>query len=580
MRWKLALALLVMGIMATFTAPANAGYPIQVIRTWEQPNSNPTYNFVYLEYEYTKGVEFWNLNEITSITCSPSVGTCTDKGTYTLSWAPSSRFPTIRVADLPNSDPFTVTINITTAPKLDLTNTTTESLTHYYRYNSPVTGHDLTPTLTSSNENPVGNYFSFVFQSQRRYTDTHIYTSAHSCFISGTTCDTSQTFNQDGTYTITLEIRNYTQGQPINVTLNRHWAGQNYINETLTNPSEGTHVSSYSVNTLQPGLIPQIADVKSEIGGCSFRITNYDPNFRFFFKRQDTDVFISNDGFVRISGQEDGTSLEDYPTASRSGHLTKQNLSAIFVCTAFTKAVRIKIEEEARLEAIRIAEAEAARLAEIRRQNAIGDLINIQLNNVIPISTFRDAGVWSVLPETVEQLSKFVFTLDKSSRSDIQLVEKKSKEFRTEYFHSKLEQEISYINLINLEFTNLSERLIPELKIVLDKEKYVKEKDYKSIQKSIDTLNILFQGRDYGTLGESQLVKIGVKISLSNKKSEVLMKFRSQPADVFRDPATVQVAINQIEKVIQDRLDRTIAAKEKTKAILEKIRARSASRGG
>jgi hypothetical protein len=364
------------------------------------------------------------------------------------------------------------------------------------------------------------------------------------------------------------------------VTVNRHWAGQNYINETLTNPSEGTHVSNFSFETLKPGLSPQIADLKSEIAGCSFRITNYDPNFKFFFKRSDSDVSVSANGFVRISGQKDGSSVEDYPSSSRTGYFTMNNLSSLFVCTAFTEATRLKIEEEARIEAIRIAQAEAARLAEIRRQNAIADLINIQLNNVIPISTFRDAGVWSVLPETVEQLSKFIFTLDKLMRSDIQLIEKKSKEFRTEYFHSKLEQEISYINLINLEFTNLSERLIPELKIVLDKEKYVKEKDYKSIQKSIDTLSILFQGRDNGTLGESQLVKIGVKISLSNKKSEVLMKFRSQPADVFRDPATVQVAINQIEKVIQDRLDRTIAAKEKTKAILEKIRARSASRGG
>jgi hypothetical protein len=567
-------------MLASSVSPANAGSPIQVIRSWESPNSNPASNFVYFEYEYTKGVEFWALNEITSITCSPSVGTCLDKGAYTLSWAPASRFPTIRVADLPNSDPFTVTINISTAPKSNLTNITTESLTHYYRYNSPVSGHDLTPTVVSNYENPVvGNSLSIVLRSQRRYTDTHIYTSAHSCFVTGATCDTSQIFNQDGTYTITLQITNYIQGQSITVTINRHWTGQNYINETLTDPSEGTHVSNFTFETLKPGLNPQIADLKSEIAGCSFRIINYDPNFRFGFKRLDTDISISTDGFVRLSGQADGSSVEDYIASSRTGFLTVNNLPP-FVCSAFTEAVRGKIEEEARIEAIRIAEAEAARLAEIRRQNAIGDLINIQLSNVIPISTFRDAGVWSVLPETVEQLSKFIFTLDKSSRSDIQLIEKKSKEFRTEYFHSKLEQEISYINLINLEFTNLSERLLPELKIVLDREKYVKEKDYKSIQKSIDMLNILFQGRDYGTLGESQLSKIGVKISLSNKKSEVLMKFRSQPSDVFRDPGTVQVAISQIEKVIQDRLDRTIAAKERTRAILEKIRARSASRGG
>lgn len=580
MRWKLASALLVVGMLASSVSPANASGPIEVIRSWESPNSNPASNFVYFEYDYTKGVEFWALNEITSITCSPSVGTCLDKGAYTLSSAPASRFPTIRVADLPNSDPFTVTINISTAPKSDLTNTTTESLTHYYRYNSPVSGHDLTPTVISNYENPIaGNSFSIVLQSQLRYTDTHIYKSVHSCFVSGATCDTYQTFNSDGTYTVTLQIVNYIQGQPISVGVNRHWTGQNYINETLTDPSQGTHVSSFIFETLRPGLIPQIADLKSEIAGCSFRIVNYDPNFRFGFKRIDTDISISTNGFVRLSGQADGSSVQDYIASSRTGYLTVNNLPP-FVCTAFTESVRAKIEEEARIEAIRIAEAEAARLAEIRRQNAISDLTNIQLNNVIPISTFRDAGIWSVLPETVEQLSKYIFTLDKLSRSDIQLIEKKSKELRTEYFQSKLEQEVSYINLSNLEFTNLSERILPELRVILDKENYVKEKDYKSIQKSIDTLSILFQGRDFGTLSESQLVKIGVEISLSNKKSEILMKFRSQPLEVFRDPATVQVAINQIEKVIQDRLDRTKAAKERTKAILEKIRARSASKGG
>lgn len=580
MKWKLAATLLVAGMLVTSVSLANAGYPIQVIRTWESPNSNPASNFVYFEYEYTKGVEFWALNEITSITCSPSIGTCTDKGAYTLSWAPASRFPTIRVADLPNNDPFTVTINISTAPKSDLTNITTESLTHYYRYNSPVSGHDLTPTVISDSENPSGNSFSIVLRSQRRYTDSHIYTSAHSCFVSGATCDTYQTFNSDGTYTVTLQITNYSQGQPINVVVNRHWAGQKYTDETLTNPSEGTLVTSFLFNTLRPGLSPQIADLKSEIGGCSFRITNYDPNFKFFFKRPDTDVFISTNGFVRLSGQADGSSVEDYPSSSRTGYLTKNNLSSLFVCVAVTKEVRAKIEEESRLEAIRIAQAEAARIAEIRRQNAISDLTNIQLNNVIPISTFRDAGVFSVLPETIEQLSKFLYSLDKLSRSDIKLIEQKSKELRIEYFQSKLEQEISYINLINLEFNNLSERLLPELILILDKENYVRVKDYKSIQKSIDTLNILFQGRDNGTLGESQLIKIGVNISLTNKKSEVLMKFRSQPSEVFRDPGTVQVAINQIEKVIQDRLDRTKAAKEKTKALLEKIRARSASKSG
>ena len=579
MRRKLAATLLMVGMLATSVSTANAGYPIQVIRTWEQPNSNPTYNFVYLEYEYTKGVEFWELNEITSITCSPSVGTCTDKGAYTLSWAPASRFPTIRVADLPNSDPFTVTINIATAPKSNLTNITTDSLTHYYRYNSPVSGHDLTPTLVSNSENPIGNGFSITLRSQRRYTDTHVYSSAHSCFVSGATCDTYQTFNSDGTYTVTLQITNYIQAQPLNVTVNKHWAGLKYTDETLTNPSEGTLVSNFSFNTLLPGLSPQIADLRSEIAGCSFRIINYDPNFKFNFKRLDANVTISPNGFVRLSGQEDGASVEDYAWSTRSGYLEKDNRSPIFTCIAVTKDVRIKIEEEARIEAIRIAQAEAARLAEIRRQNAIGDLINIQLNNVMPISTFRDAGIWSVSPETVEQLSKFVFNLDKSSRSDVKLIEQKSKELRTEYFQSKLEQEISYINLMNLEFTNLSERLIPELRLILDKEDYVQKKDYKSIQKSIDTLSILFQGRDYGTLGESQLVRIGVKISLSSKKSEVLMKFRSQPSEVFRDPGTVQVAINQIERFIQDRLDRTKAAKEKTKALLEKIRARSASKG-
>lgn len=348
---------------------ANASAPIYMYRSWEPAYTTTASHFVYFEYVYTKGVEFWDLNEITQVTCSPSIGTCLDKGTYSLTSAPASRFITIRVADLPNEDSFTVTVNISTAPKSDLTSVTTESHTHYYRYNSPISGHDLTPVLTGSNE-PTGNNLSVTFESQRTFLPTHTYPSGHSCYVKKATCDTTQTFNLDGTYTVNLQILNYTQGETLQVYLYRHWRGIDIGADTSTSPPEGTHVSSYSISTLQPGLSPQIADLKSEIGGCSLRITNFDSNFTYFFKRLNSEVSISNNGYVRLLGQSDGTTREDYPSSSRTGYLTKNNVAALFTCVALSTDERLKIEEAARKEAERLEAEEAAKAKAEAEANA------------------------------------------------------------------------------------------------------------------------------------------------------------------------------------------------------------------
>lgn len=558
--------------------PAKASSPIQVIRTWEPSYLNTAGHFVYFEYEYTKGVEFWNLNQITSVTCTPSVGTCLEKGSYTLASAPASRFPSIRVADLPNDESFTVTVNISTAPKSDLSSITTESLTHYYRYNSPISGHDLTPTLFSSGESfSTNNVLSVTLTSQRSYSGTYTYPSLHSCFVNQSTCDTSQEFLSNGTYNVYLQIGGYTQGETVNVSVHRHWNGTKISDGTSTNPPQGTHISTFSFATLKPGLNPQITNLKSEIGGCSLQISNYDSNFTFYFKRLDSEVSISSSGFVRLSGQADGTSREDYPSSSRTGYITKNNTAALFTCIALTTETRIQLEEEERRESERLAAEEAARQAEIRRQNAINFIVNVQPNGDISINTFRDAGIYSVLPETLSQINAFVISLQTADRSNVSLIENRAKELRTEFFFSKLEQDFSYLNLVNLQFTSLDQKIMPELVERLKNSNFVKERNFAAIQRDIDVLNVLFKGRDSGTLSEADLAFLGINLNMPNKKSEILIRFRTQSTEVFRDSSTVQSAITQIEELIQARLDRTNKAKEKTRLLREKIKSRSGS---
>ena len=101
---------------------------------------------------------------------------------------------------------------------------------------------------------------------------------------------------------------------------------------TETNIQGDTGTASINL-TLENGAVPHIANIKSENGGCSFDITNYDSSFKYYFKRDDANVNISNSGHVILSGQEAGTSQSDYPSSVKNG-MYINNTTEEFVCTS------------------------------------------------------------------------------------------------------------------------------------------------------------------------------------------------------------------------------------------------------
>jgi hypothetical protein len=129
--------------------------------------------------------------------------------------------------------------------------------------------------------------------------------------------------------------------------------------------SPGMDVMAYVMDVVTsrlPGLLPNISNLQSESDGCSFNITNYDPNFTYSFKRDNSQVHIESTGHVRLTGQSPGTMQGDYPQSYRNDYETMGNGTQIFLCTALPDP-RILSEQKAK------ADADAAAVAAKARQD-------------------------------------------------------------------------------------------------------------------------------------------------------------------------------------------------------------------
>ena len=247
--------------------------------------------------------------------------------------------------------------------------------------------------------------------------------------------------------------------------------------------------------------------------------------------------------------------------------------------TAIAGVVRpLSQEEVAEIERVilQAAYVEAIQQKESRRQSALQSLTTPTTSSTsrVSLQTFINAGVESVIPQTLESLNNYLLKLDVTQRGNISLIETKARELRQDYFLQQLRNEISLINLLNLNLNGVSNRIVSTLREYLNSSDNLNKSDLSEIQRQIDTINILFEGRDSGTLSASKLSKLGVKFSLDLKQSEVLYKFRNQPEEVFGSVNTIQQAIDAIESTIRERLAHTSSAKSRTDQLRKKMELR------
>jgi hypothetical protein len=263
-------------------------------------------------------------NEITDIECSSTLGLCQQKG-----WDSSNAYEmrgTVGIYLLEENLPMTVTLSITTSSILDPTNTSTVTMNHFYR--------SATPEFTISNFNEVPSGTQGRISISAPYEDAgYVYKTWFSCSLpSGVSCVVNGLFNSGtNSWEGSISLYNYLPGKTLEVQINRHWAR---ITGGVTDGTVGTTVKKFLVQTLKEGTQPKIANLKPEIGGCSFDITNYDPNFSYFFKRMDSEIRVSSNGRVVLSGQKDGTTQDDYPSSSRAGYRTVNAVRQLFSCSA------------------------------------------------------------------------------------------------------------------------------------------------------------------------------------------------------------------------------------------------------
>ena len=237
-------------------------------------------------------------------------------------------------------------------------------------------------------------------------------------------------------------------------------------------------------------------------------------------------------------------------------------------------AAAARAAEVAEAAARAAAAAEAARQAELRRQNAVSSIAKYDGGLAPTIDTYREAGNYLIIPEVLDELNVFVKSLPSEKRSDMTLIFNKTDELRSNYYFKKLATKISQEDLINLGITSINSKNYPELLVFINSSDVIAKRDKSALQVKVNQINALIYGREKGTLSAGDLKTLGVVISFPKKQSEIMSKFRNQPAAIFSSPETVQAKFAEIEKVIKDRLQRTIDAKAKTQAILAKIAAR------
>ena len=311
-----------------FLSPARAVVDpndLYIERTYEHAPELQGNKNVYFEWASNANQpSYWQLNQITNVQCSSTLGLCQEKGWYSVNTNEMRGYIGIYLLD--ENLPMTVTLSVTTALISDPTNTSTVTINHFYRSTSP----DF--TISNFNEVPSGTQGRISINAPIEVAG-YSYKTWFSCSLpSGVSCVVNGLFNSaTNSWEGSVSLYNYLPGKTLEVQINRHWAR---VSGGFTDGTVGTTVNKFTVQTLKEGHRPKIANVKAKIGGCSFDITNYDPNVTYFFKRMNSEIQVSSNGHVVLSGQTDGETRDDYPSSSRAGYRTVNALEQLFSCSA------------------------------------------------------------------------------------------------------------------------------------------------------------------------------------------------------------------------------------------------------
>ena len=233
-----------------------------------------------------------------------------------------------------------------------------------------------------------------------------------------------------------------------------------------------------------------------------------------------------------------------------------------------------ELAEFARLDAIREME-ELVRVIEARKTAAIEAIASSADTSTLTMQTYQLAGIDSVIPQILPELNLWLSSQDTQVRKDRENVNHKALLLRTDFYFQELSRNVNEINLQNLGFRDVSGRIVPELKKLLDLNDLIQRRDYAAIQKYIDSLNMLFKGQDGGKLSYSELTQMGMVFALPSKYKEVQYRFQKEPRDVYRDFESLQDSINRIETVIRIRVEHTADAKNRTMTLRERITSRN-----
>lgn len=179
------------------------------------------------------------------------------------------------------------------------------------------------PIFLQSNEWLGGQMYNLSFYNNLDFVN-QVKTVSYSCLVSSGICSTSFSFDYlTNRYTALVNVTGYAQGEKLRATIIRKWGSP------LTQAT-GFIQTTVKLDTLKPSPRPIRGPVSSDIGGCSFRILNYDADFTYYFKH--TKIAIGREGKVRIMLNLPGASEQDYISITRPGYTTLNATETLFTC--------------------------------------------------------------------------------------------------------------------------------------------------------------------------------------------------------------------------------------------------------
>jgi len=385
----LILVSLLSGLMSPQFAQADDSPPITGLYISSSYEHLPAYQGntnVYLEWTLWLERSYWDTHEIHNVECTSTRGNCLSKGLYSPARIPPQG--QIRVDSLSDELPVDITLSVVTKLTSNPTETSTYTITHTYRSLSPDFNYFVSPQRVSGGMVQIEITSPLVVDARQ-------YKTWFSCAsASGATCYVSGSYNSELTTWIgQVQLSNYTQGQNVEVIINRHWATA--VTNFAVDGTYGSTVKKMTISTLGVGLAPIIGSVTSEADGCSFNITNYNPLFEYFFKRDDSSVIISDSGRVRLKGQLPATIFNEYPSSRRTGYTTINNVSQAFDCSSLISESIRNAQLEAAAREARLAEIAEAQIA-LKEAIVKGGALTTQLLNSAELLGSTDKNIAAI----------------------------------------------------------------------------------------------------------------------------------------------------------------------------------------